>query len=276
MCTPAGITLDASVRAVKVPACSNSITLRRGSRTVRRGTLKYVRVRDYLRTLATQELEAGDPLPSERELCDRFGVSRMTVRQAVDALVVDGVLERVHGRGMFVARSKVDLQVRLTSFSEEMRRRGMAPSVEHLRAEVVPADTRIAAALEIDPADPVVHLHQLRFADGEPMSVQHCWLAEVLVPNIVDPPPDSLYAELDRRGLLPAWGEDTVEAGEADAEEAELLGIGKGRAVLRIVRRAFSRDLAVEFSEAVYRADRYTLWVPVARPQPSIMPGQRR
>ena len=276
MCTPAGITLDASVRAVKVPTCSNSITLRRGSRTVRRGTLKYVRVRDYLRTLATQELEAGDPLPSERELCDRFGVSRMTVRQAVDALVVDGVLERVHGRGMFVARSKVDLQVRLTSFSEEMRRRGMAPSVEHLRAEVVPADTRIAAALEIDPADPVVHLHQLRFADGEPMSVQHCWLAEVLVPNIVDPPPDSLYAELDRRGLLPAWGEDTVEAGEADAEEAELLGIGKGRAVLRIVRRAFSRDLAVEFSEAVYRADRYTLWVPVARPQPSIMPGQRR
>ena len=276
MCTPAGITLDASVRAVKVPTCSNSITLRRGSRTVRRGTLKYVRVRDYLRTLATQELEAGDPLPSERELCDRFGVSRMTVRQAVDALVVDGVLERVHGRGMFVARSKVDLQVRLTSFSEEMRRRGMAPSVEHLRAEVVSADTRIAAALEIDPADPVVHLHQLRFADGEPMSVQHCWLAEVLVPNIVDPPPDSLYAELDRRGLLPAWGEDTVEAGEADAEEAELLGIGKGRAVLRIVRRAFSRDLAVEFSEAVYRADRYTLWVPVARPQPSIMPGQRR
>jgi len=276
MCTPAGITLDASARAVKVPTCSNSITLRRGSRTVRRGTLKYVRVRDYLRTLATQELDAGDPLPSERELCDRFGVSRMTVRQAVDALVVDGVLERVHGRGMFVARPKVDLQVRLTSFSEEMRRRGMAPSVEHLRAEVVPADTRIAAALEIDPADPVVHLHQLRFADGEPMSVQHCWLAEVLVPNIVDPPPDSLYAELDRRGLLPAWGEDTVEAGEADAEEAELLGIGKGRAVLRIVRRAFSRDLAVEFSEAVYRADRYTLWVPVARPQPSIMPSQRR
>jgi GntR family transcriptional regulator len=250
--------------------------MRRGSRTVRRGTLKYLRVRDYLRTLATQELDAGDPLPSERELCDRFGVSRMTVRQAVDALVVDGVLERVHGRGMFVARPKVDLQVRLTSFSEEMRRRGMTPSVKHLRAEVVPADTRIAAALEIDPADPVVHLHQLRFADGEPMSVQHCWLAEALVPNIVDPPPESLYAELDRRGVLPVWGEDAVEAGEADAEEAALLGIGKGRAVLRIFRRAFSRDLAVEFSEAVYRADRYTLWVPVARPQPSIIPSQRR
>jgi GntR family transcriptional regulator len=243
---------------------------------VRRGSLKYLQVRDYLRTLATQDLDAGDPLPSERELCDRFSVSRMTVRQAVDALVVEGLLERVHGRGMFVARPKVDLQVRLTSFSEEMRRRGMTPSVKHLRAEVVPADARIAAALEIEPADPVVHLHQLRYADGEPMSVQHSWLVEALVPGLIDTPPDSLYVELDRRGLLPAWGEDTVDAGEADTEEAQLLHIHKGRAVLRIARRAFSRDLAVEYSEAVYRADRYTLWVPVARPQPAIVPSQRQ
>jgi GntR family transcriptional regulator len=226
--------------------------------------------------MATQELDAGDPLPSERELCARFGVSRMTVRQAVDALVVEGLLERVHGRGMFVARPKVDLQVRLTSFSEEMRRRGMTSSVKHLRAEVIQADARIAAALEIEPADPVVHLHQLRYADGEPMSVQHCWLVEALIPNLIDPPPESLYAELDRRGILPEWGEDTVDAGEADAEEADLLGVAKGRAVLRIARRAFSRDLAVEFSEAVYRADRYTLWVPVTRPQPSIIPSQRQ
>ncbi len=264
------------MRAVKVPPGSNSIIQPKGSTTVRRGTLKYVQVRDYLRALATQELDAGDPLPSERELCARFGVSRMTVRQAVDALVLEGILERVHGRGMFVARPKVDLQVRLTSFSEEMRRRGMKPSVKHLRAEVVPADARIAAALEIEPADPVVHLHQLRYADGEPMSVQHCWLVEALVPNLIDPPPESLYAELEHRGLLPAWGEDTVDASEADTEEADLLGIEKGRAVLRIARRAFSRDLAVEFSEAVYRADRYNLWVPVARPQPSIVPSQRQ
>ena len=102
MCTPAGITLDASARAVKVPTCSNSITLRRGSRTVRRGTLKYVRVRDYLRTLATQELDAGDPLPSERELCDRFGVSRMTVRQAVAE--AGGLTERGSTRGMKIIR----------------------------------------------------------------------------------------------------------------------------------------------------------------------------
>lgn len=244
---------------------------------MKRGTLKYLQVRDYLRTLATRELEAGDPLPSERELCERFDVSRMTVRQAVDALVVEGLLERVHGRGMFVARPKVDLQVRLTSFTEEMLRRGKTPSVRHLHTERTPADARIAAALEIQPGETVVHLHQLRLADGEPMSVQHSWLSDALVPGLLDgSPPESLYAALDARGLLPAWGEDTVEAGEADTDVATALGVEPGRAVLRIARRAFAGDLAVEFSESVYRADRYTLWVPLARPKPSVVPRHRR
>ena len=122
----------------------------------RRSALKYLQVRDYLRIVAEQELQPGDPVPSERDLCDRFGVSRMTVRQAVDALVVEGLLQRVQGSALFVARPKVDLQVRLTSFTEEMRRRGMTPSVRHLRAETVPADAAVAQALEISPGDDVV------------------------------------------------------------------------------------------------------------------------
>ena len=242
----------------------------------RRSALKYLKVRDYLRIVAEQELQPGDPVPSERDLCDRFGVSRMTVRQAVDALVVEGLLQRVQGSGTFVARPKIDLQVRLTSFSEEMRRRGMSPSVRHLRAETVPADAAVAHALEIAPGDPVVHLHQLRLADEEPMSVEHTWLSAGLVPGLLDgDPPISLYAELESRGLPPTWGEDTVDAGDADAEEARLLGIPPGRSVLRIARRAFSRDVATEYSRSVYRSDRYTLWVPLARPNPAVVPRHR-
>lgn len=277
MCTPARLTLYSCRRAVKGSAGPGSATLGRScSALVRRRALKYLTVRDYLRALAAQELKAGDALPSERELSSQFGVSRMTVRQAVDALVVEGLLERVHGRGMFVARPKVDLQVRLTSFTEEMKRRGMTPSVRNLRAERLGANVRIAAALEIPAGETVVHLHQLRMADGEPMSVQHSWLPDALVPGLLDDgPPESLYAALEARGLLPGWGEDTVDAGEADAEESSALGIATGRAVLRIVRRAFASDLAVEYSESVYRADRYTLWVPLARPQPSVVPRHR-
>jgi GntR family transcriptional regulator len=270
--------MDAEVMAVKSHNGSQFDNSSKGHGTpVRRRTLKYVHVRDYLRTLATHELDPGDPLPSERALCEQFGVSRMTVRQAVDALVVEGLLERVHGRGMFVARPKVDLQVRLTSFTEEMHRRGMTPSTHPIATEHTTADARIADKLEIEPGDDVIHLHQLRLADDEPMCVLHTWLPAVLIPGLLDSgPPESLYAALDDRGLLPGWGEDTVDAGEADLVEATLLGIRQGGSVLRIARRAFSGDIAVEYSECVYRSDRYTLWVPVARPHPSVVPSHRQ
>ena len=89
-----------------------------------RSRAKYVVVREHLLALIDQGLKPGAPMPSERELCELFGVSRMTVRQAVDTLVVDGVLKRHQGKGTFVASPKVDLQLRLTSFTEEMQRRG--------------------------------------------------------------------------------------------------------------------------------------------------------
>ena len=79
---------------------------------------KYVVVRDHLLALVAQGLAPGTPVPSERELCESFGVSRMTVRQAIDTLVVDGVLERQQGRGTFVAPPKLDLQVRLTNLTD--------------------------------------------------------------------------------------------------------------------------------------------------------------
>ena len=104
-----------------------------------RSRAKYVVVREHLLALIAQGLEPGAPMPSERELCELFGVSRMTVRQAVDTLVVDGVLKRHQGKGTFVASPKVDLQLRLTSFTEEMRRRGMTPGAVFLIAATVPA-----------------------------------------------------------------------------------------------------------------------------------------
>jgi GntR family transcriptional regulator len=272
----AGLTLGASARGVKSRErrISRKVTVAKLVR--RRATVKHVEVRDYLYVMATHELQPGDPVPSERELCDRFGVSRMTVRQAVDALAVQGLLQRVQGSGTFVARPKVDLQVRLTSFSEEMRRRGMTPSVRNLRAEEIPASSGVARALELSTGDPVVHLHQLRLADDEPMSVEHTWLPAVLVPGLLDDgPPASLYVALERRGILPTWGEDSVDAGDADPEEARLLGIPSGRSVLRIARRAFNADVSVEYSRSVYRSDRYTLWVPLARPNRPVVPRHR-
>lgn len=243
---------------------------------VRRTTLKHLQVRDYLRALVTGELSAGDPVPSERMLCERFGVSRMTVRQAVDALVVEGLLERIQGRGTFVAPPKVDLQVRLASFTEEMVRRGMTASVKVLTAETAPAPPDIAAALDIAVGDTVIHLYRLRYADDAPMAVEHTWLPSDRLPAFLEHGvPSSVYVELGERGLTPDWGEDTIDAGEADDEEAELLTIKPGKPVLRITRRAFTGDQAIEYAQSAYRSDRYTLWVPVSRPNAPVVPRRR-
>lgn len=235
--------------------------------------LKYVRVRDHLRSLVTHELAEGDPIPSERALCEQFGVSRMTVRQAVDALVVEGLLSREQGRGTFVAPMKVDVEVRLSSFGEEMHRRGMEPSSTVLESGVVPATPDIADALEILPGERVWTLYRVRLADGAPMAIERTWLPASLLPGLLDDaPPESIYGELRRRGLEPEWGEDGVSAAEADAEEAGLLGIAPGAAVLRLTRRTFSGQTACVYARSSYRADRYQLWVPLRAPRSRITP----
>ena len=240
---------------------------------VRRSGLKYVRVRDYLRSLVTHELAVGDAIPSERLLCERFGVSRMTVRQAVDTLVVDGLLEREQGRGTFVAPTKMDLEVRLASFGEDMRRRGMEPSSKVLVAEEMAASPDIADVLELLPGELVFYLHRVRYADGVPMAIEQTWLPSRLSPGLFDAGvPDSIYGELRRRGLDPDWGEDTVAAGEIDVKDAALLGLQAGKAVLRLARRTFAGEIACAYSRSSYRADRYVLWVPLRAPRRALTP----
>jgi len=235
---------------------------------------KHVQVREYVRNLI-QGAEPGSPAPSERELVHHFGVARMTVRQALDALVAEGLLERVPGRGTFVARAKIDVQVRLSSYTEEMGRRGMKPDSRTLLARMESAGPGVARALEIEEGDKVVHWQRLRLADGTPMCLEDAYLADSLVPRFLDQPlPASLYQELHRRDLMPTWGEDSVDAALARREEADLLGITEGTPVLRIARRAFAGNIAVEVSRSTYRADRFTLWVPLARPNAPVTPAR--
>jgi len=227
---------------------------------------KHVQVREYVRGLI-QGAELGSPAPSERELVQHFGVARMTVRQALDALVSEGLLERVPGRGTFVARAKIDVQVRLSSYTEEMARRNMRPSSRTMLARMEAAGPGVARALEIEEGDKVVHWQRLRSADAVPMCIEDAYLADSIVPKFLEHPlPESLYADLQRRDLLPTWGEDSVDAALSRPDEAELLGIRPGDPVLRIARRAFAGNIAVEVSRSTYRADRFTLWVPLSRP----------
>jgi GntR family transcriptional regulator len=234
---------------------------------------KYQAVRSYLIDLVERQLRVGDAIESERALCERFSVSRMTVRQAVDALVGEGVLVREQGRGTFVAPQRMDFEMRLTTFGEEMRRRGMRPDTRVLDARTEPATGEAADALGTDVDAPLHHLSRVRYADGTPMSIEQLWVPVALVPDLfAGGPPASLYDALRAAGLAPSWGEETLTAAEATEEEAALLDLRGTRAVLRATRRTFSAETPCMYSRACYRGDRYSIWVPLSAPSPALVP----
>lgn len=240
-------------------------------------TFKYLSIRDHLLDLINRDLAVGDAIPSERHLATELGVSRMTVRQAVETLVAEGLLQREQGKGTFVAPQPMDFEVRLTTFDEEMRRRGIVPTTSTLTAQVVQSTAEVSEALGCEQETPVLFLYRVRYGDGEPMSVEQQWIPHDLVSDIdAHSMPDSTYAALRARGIEPEWGEEVVSAGEATDTEASLLGLGTSRVVLRSQRRTYSGNRAVAYSKASYRADRYTVWVPLAAPRPTIVPSSAR
>lgn len=222
--------------------------------------LKHVLVREYVRSLVAGHAP-GSPAPSERELVHRFGVARMTVRQALDALVAEGLLERIPGRGTFVARPR-RVATKITGYTEEMGRRGLLAESQTLLARREQAGPGVARALNLTEGDAVIHWRRLRRGDGTPVCIEDAYLNEVLLPGFLQAGmPTSLYEDLEARGLRPTWAEDSISADRATAEEAGLLEIEPGGVVLRHSRRALTGDKIVEVSRSVYRADRFTLWI---------------
>ena len=223
-------------------------------------SLKHVQVREYVRSLVSGSAP-GSPAPSERELVHRFGVARMTVRQAMDALVVEGLLERIPGRGTFVARPRRTAS-RITSYSEEMTRRGMLAESQTLLARREQAGPGVARALSLTEGDAVIHWRRVRRGDGAVVCLEDNYLNEVLLPGFLQTGmPTSLYDALDTRGLRPTWAEDSISADTVGVEEAALLEVDLGTVVLRHSRRGLVGDKVVNVSRSVYRADRFTLWI---------------
>jgi GntR family transcriptional regulator len=227
--------------------------------------LKHVQVREYVRTLVHQS-EPGSAAPSERELVQKFGVARMTVRHALDSLVSQGLLERIPGRGTFVAKPHVDMQARLSSFTEEMERRGRKAGSRTLMRRRETAGPGVARALQVEEGRGIAHWQRLRSSDDEPACISDTYVSLDLFPDfLVRPEPTSLYDWFGEMEVMPTWGEDSVVADMASETEATLLQVSPGDPVLRISRRAFCREVVCEVSRSVYRANQFTLWVPVLR-----------
>ncbi len=224
----------------------------------------YLQLKDTLET----QIRAGvyrrhERLPSERELSEQFGVSRMTARHALLALVNDGAVYTRIGKGTFVAAPKIDQQLQsLSGFSHEIRLRGNRPSSRVLEARISHATPDAAAALGLTGGDDVVILARLRLADELPLAFETAYLPAALVPGLLnhDFTVESLYDVLERDYKLQlTHAEQRIEAGLATPRELELLQVAAPAAVLRMRRLTLAADRTpVEWVLSTYRGDRYS------------------
>jgi GntR family transcriptional regulator len=186
----------------------------------------------------------------------------MTIRRATDGLIAEGLVERRHGSGTYVAPQPFARLLGLTSFTQDMRERGFVPSSRLVAFEAVPADDALAARLRVRPGAPTIRFTRLRLADGAPMALETVVMPAALVPGLRAADLDgSLYELLARRyGLVPGSASVTIDPTLPEAPARDLLGIGPDQACLRLhmVDRD-PRGRVVMVADCLYRGDRYQL-----------------
>ncbi|MFG2001836.1 GntR family transcriptional regulator [Spirillospora sp. NPDC048911] len=215
-------------------------------------------------------LDVGDALPPERRLAERLGVSRPTLRAAIDDLVADGLLDRRHGSGTYVAEPRIAVPLTMTSFTEDMLRRGMEPGGRVLSFRTSSAGAKIGRRLSVSPVEEVFTIRRLRLADGASMAIETLCTPAELLPGLrkEDLEGGSFYDLLRGRGITIAAGTETIEPTVTTEEEAADLGVPVHTPAFlfeRVTRDERGRPL--EYVRSLYRGDRYRLELDL-RPPP--------
>ena len=200
---------------------------------------------------------AHEALPSERALSDALGISRVTARKAIDQMVLQGLVVRRRGSGNYIAPRLEQPLSRLTSFSEELHRRGYTPSSRWLVRAITSAMPDEQLSLGLSPNARVARLERLRLADDVVMAFEVSVLPQDVIPN-PDAVKGSLYEYLDTHGHAPARALQHIRALNASAKLAEQLGVPTGHAVLYLTRIGYLESgQAVELTHSYCRSDYY-------------------
>ncbi|MGC8716568.1 MAG: GntR family transcriptional regulator [bacterium] len=226
----------------------------------------YSQLRDilYLK-IKNGEWRIGEQIPSEDELCAQYNVSKTTVRQAIGILTREGLLRREQGRGTFVAEPKIEQgPLRLTSFTDEMRSRGLTPSSVVIEKCVIKSPPEVTEALELGKEDKVILLKRLRLANEEPMGVQSAYIPYELCPGLLDEKIDlskSLYELLEGEfGISLDWAKEYHQVISIEEPEASMLRVPPHSPCWLSVRTTYDGSgRPIEFVKSIMRGDKYII-----------------
>jgi len=234
---------------------------------------RYYQLKEIMREkIRSGEWKPGDLIPSERELGEQYGISRMTARQAITELVNEGLFYREQGKGTFVSRHKITQQlIRLTGFTEDIKARGQRPSTKVLVARMQPADEATSERLRIKQGQPIAFLQRLRLADNEPLAIEVSQINFMGCEQLIeeDLENNSLYQLLENKYGLPLLeAEQELEAGLVSNEESSLLKVPIGSPALFTRRITYTeRNQPIEYARAIYCGNKYTFYTNLRREQ---------
>lgn len=214
-------------------------------------------------------IPVGTQIENEVSLSERLGISRPTMRRALQDLVDRGLLVRKRGAGTQVIMRDVRRPVALTSLYEDLVKSGRSPRTKVIRFEIIPVSDTMALTLGVPPRSDMTSIQRLRFANDEPLALMNNWIPSQMVKlRREDLEIYGLYECLRKSGsILPSTANEVIGARIATPEECELLQVKRGSAVLTMTRTAWSADgLGVEYGSHIYRSDRYAFEHTVNQP----------
>jgi GntR family transcriptional regulator len=202
-------------------------------------------------------IDRESPLPSERVLASGLGISRVTVRHALQEIAADGLLVRRQGARTEIAVRLEKALTAVAGFTDELRSRGMVPGQRWMSRQTLSPTPSEALALGLSNNDRIVRLLRVRLADGMPIAIERATIPQSILPS-GDLVTESLYEALKRLGAPPVRGVQRIHAGVMNRQEAELLESSPGTALLIIERRCFLDDgRPVEYTETRYHGEHY-------------------
>jgi len=224
----------------------------------------YYQLKEIIQEMIENEkLNPGDLVPPERELCEKYGISRMTARKAIMALVNEGVLYREQGRGTFVSKPKIKQQLLfLKGFTEEMREKGLKTQTRIISFQIKEATKKIKLHLNMNEKNnKVIEIRRLRIVEDEPFAIEIVWLPTDMCFDLQEDKlkGKSLYKIFkEKYGYVLDYANQTIEPITLNEYESDLLNMKAKSLALLFRRKTYLDDgRIIEYTKAIYRSDKY-------------------